>query len=151
MGLTISHGAWSGSYHAFHLWRAGLAEAADFPPLIAMKGFWRRSSPEAQMLLRGLHTINADPMIARCLPLDWGPYDADPLTVLLRHDDDRGVLTVAQAKKLVPRLKKLLPKLPPDGAAREKEGRLTDARAATRRFIKALERAIKANERLEFS
>lgn len=41
MGLSISHGAWMGSYSAFTAWRKRIAQVAGFPPLELMEGFYK--------------------------------------------------------------------------------------------------------------
>lgn len=78
---------------------------------------------------------------------DWPHIPADPLLILLTHQDCEGVIHAEHCSALADALEKLLPelsKLPPDG------GHIGDYKTKTQAFIAGLRKAAEANETVEF-
>lgn len=140
MGLDISHDCFSGPYSYFMRFRVELAKAAGIP-LWIMADFYRpdRFSPP----------VHSE--IAQFLPLSWKPYESDALCILLHHSDCEGTIGVEDCKKLLPRLKELLPIMAsaPEGYGYQ-EGEFRGLRNTLQRFIEGLEDAISQDEPISF-
>ncbi|HEY6021629.1 MAG TPA: hypothetical protein VIY48_17700 [Candidatus Paceibacterota bacterium] len=93
--LTISHGAWTGSYKDFTEWRNVLAKAAGYSTV---------GPPDLETPV-----IDWENFEDECFEGEWDETPDDPLLVLIVHYDDEGVIRVEQAEKLADRLTTLLP------------------------------------------
>lgn len=83
MGLDTTHDCWHGSYSTFAAWRAAVAKAAGYPPLLAMEGFGGERS--------------------------WASFKNDALTTLLNHSDCDGKISHKKCLPLAIRLEELIP------------------------------------------
>ena len=154
MGLDCSHGAWTGSYIVFHLWRKVIASAAGLPPLELMEGFYRPlNSTEfsGPTLYHGPQTNKAScgfgdrPYLAdidQGLPIKWESLKESALHELLYHSDCDGQIEPDRCGPIADSLEKLLPNL-------NDEHRLK-FRSTTIQFIDGLREAAASNEPLEF-
>lgn len=169
MGLDCSHGAWRGSYIAFHQWRTEIARLCGIP-LDFMESFYD-PNPNARsgimLLLRvaehdeqRLMVVQGYPkradddthiasvrMMLAAFPLKWESLRPDPIHYLLCHSDSKGYLTPSECRKVAARLEELLPLLPEKPAS----GHIGDWRVTTQKFIDGCRAAAAAKERLRFS
>ena len=156
MGLDTSHGAWHGSYGAFHRWRQRIAREAGFPPLDLMEDFWcGKSMTGLPMQIEWLpvdwdgSTADAERfwLTARDqLPLKWNEHATDKrLLPLLRHSDCEGDLPPAHCAMIADALEELIPKLDGDGG-----GHIGSWRHKTETFIAGCRAAAAAGEALIF-
>lgn len=82
MGLTTSHGCFSGGYSVFAQWRRAVAASAG-------------------IVLDNMDGFGGD--------VDWPTFQAEPLVVLLNHSDADGSIPSAVCDVLANRLAALLP------------------------------------------
>lgn len=159
MGLDTTHGCWHGAYSAFMRWREMLADAAGYPPLRLMEGFYQ---PEDWWFMTGRPDVTDPKMyrfhekpkglsyeierVMQSLPIRWDLFASDPLTVLLNHPDCEGEIEAQHCGPLADRLEALLPKIP-DG---EGGGHVGNWREKTKTFIDGLWRAAAAGEDVRF-
>lgn len=128
MSLSISHGAYSGSYGTFGTWRNAVAKAAGYQLAAG-------ADPELPELLTPvLDYAGLPPGAAEG---DWETEPEDVLLVLLAHADDTGHIRPDHAAALANRLDALLPEP-------------YDWLETTLRFILACRRAARLAEPLEF-
>lgn len=140
MGLRTTHDCWTGSYVFFAAWRAEIAKAAGFPPLLAMKGFCddEDSSPEQRSAKtvarwRGLQA-----------PIPWDAYADDPLAILLNHSDCDGEIAAEHCVPIAERLEVILPLLPTGDVGGESWWEITN------QFARGLRAAAAHGEAVEF-
>lgn len=145
MGLDISHGCWHGAYSAFSRWRDKIAEAAGY---LVRPVQW---TDDKHSFVNGRAYILLDwGAVTPAMNLgQWAADDPllvyDPLTVLLVHADDEGVIFPTQAGPLADELEALLPKLDGDGG-----GHVGNYRETTQKFIDGLRLAASKGETIEF-
>jgi hypothetical protein len=149
MGLRVSHGCWEGSYSTFSDWRSALADAAGFPPLVLMEGYyderqWVGMLPKVRFLETQPLFLKAQgqeqPIVGlKRLPIRWDYFKEDYLTVLLLHSDSEGQIEAALCGPLADRLEELIPKLPEVW------------QQYTRKFIDGLRRARESGQAVEFA
>lgn len=139
MGLSCSHGAWSGAYSAFHRWRCKLAEVAGLPPLDLMDGFYdpTRLTVDVRRVMSGL---------LGQLPIQWECFKPSPLHELLHHSDCEGTIPADRCGPIADALEELLPMLPHGDAG----GHIGNWKDKTETFIAGLRSAADAGESLEF-
>jgi hypothetical protein len=110
-------------------WRTKIAEAADFPPLGLMEGFYQRESWAA-----GARNSFEVEQVMKRLPLSWEKYcGEDPLVKLLYHSDCEGSLDAEDCGPIADRLTELLPLLEGDEG-----GHIGNLRQKTETFIAGL-------------
>lgn len=150
MGLDTTHNCWHGSYGAFNRWRETVARVAGY---LVRRVIWDEDMP-----LQDFQNMQ------KTVLLDWGAIKKkhyqgewagdekillyDPLVVLLVHSDCEGVISVREARMLLPRLASLVPKM----AQAESSGSCEIG--STRRlelFIQGLAAAIEVGEEVEFA
>lgn len=85
MGLCTTHGAWTGTHHAFNRWRSKIAQAAGYG-----RGDWG--------------DIAADKLLG-----EWDDVPQGPLQVLLAHSDSQGVIHPEHAAPLADALETFFP------------------------------------------
>lgn len=159
MGLDTSHGCWSGAYSAFSRWRTKLAEVAGFPPLLLMEHFFdekewwfmtRRPDVENPKMYKTSEPecgfSFAIEQAFKTLPIPWGHFESDPLTVLLNHSDCDGTIPASHCGPLADRLAGLIDKLPDDDGG----GHIGNWREKTQQFVDGLRAAAAAGEDVEF-
>lgn len=137
MGLSVSHGAWSGSCSYFNEWRRWLAGRVGVP-LMAMEGF----CDEFRAAHTNRYTGKADSWTYE--PLPWDMLRPDPLHVLLNHSDCDGSISVHDLPPLEMRLREVASECPSSADAE-------DWIDAAYRFADGCARAIDAGEDLLFS
>ena len=137
MGLDTSHNCWSGPYSSFMRWRRQIAEAAKWPPLDLMAGFYSEEYvPEDRLRTRPATDLDN---VRRQLPISWDPFKRDVLAILLNHSDCDGEIEWGHCAALADRLEGLVP------ALNDRE-----ALENTRQFIVGLRTAHDAGESVEF-
>ena len=163
MGLDTTHNCWHGPYSAFMRWRRAIAEAAGFPPLDIMEGFFDRDRIRSEADLPfDPHSWTRSSMILGMwrrghLPLAWEalrspPGGPDPrLISLLRHSDCDGEILAAECAPIADALEALLPRLDATVPHPGIERAVYDGvRAATVRFIAGLRDAAAKRENVVF-
>ena len=93
MGLIMSHGCYSGPYCGFHQWRLRLAKQIGLE-IVVDRGFTTWIVPW-------------DDMPDGASLGDWPVPPAEPLMILLAHEDDAGLIRPADAALLADRLVEL--------------------------------------------
>lgn len=136
MGLDTTHGCWHGAYSAFSRWRDGVALAAGYRVWPVQYAIGTRNT----IILDWGHLPEGH------LLGEWPETPADPLLVLLTHQDCEGVIHPRDAGPLADRLESLLDKLPEENDP----GHIGNWRACTCRFIAGLRLASNNNEDVVF-
>jgi len=146
VGLDTSHDCWHGPYSMFMRWRKWVAERAGYPPLELMYGFQCPLREELRAGPKFSPTYDLCPgqwfHVARQFPagIPWGPYEHDPLSILLSHSDSSGRIKWFECRRIAIRLGHVL-RGAPDGPRNPKmpERAIYDGeRPATLRFIRGL-------------
>lgn len=146
MGLDTTHGCWRGAYSAFMRWRRQIAFCCGIP-LDLMEGFFR---PPPTMLYKPAETaLGLTPIsdIIGALPLSWGLFRDDPITILLNHSDCEGEIKSADCAPLADRLEGILDQLPEEPGG----GHIGSWQDKTNAFISGLREAAASDEDVEFS
>lgn len=134
MGLDISHDCWHGPYSAFTHWRHAVARAAGYAvwPVKYEDG----TTMDCVMLDWG-HLPDGH------LQGEWDEIPADPLLILLTHQDCEGRIKSEHCSAVADALEAILPGM------NDSNG-FTPPAERTRRFIEGLRAAAKAGEDVEF-
>jgi hypothetical protein len=134
MGLDTSHDCWHGSYSSFSQWRRYLGELAriQYKSFEMDLGFkYKYMEPDIDWSIYTKQNIKGK----------WKETPKDPIMILICHSDCEGSIKIEQLKPLKDRLEELLPLMDP----------LNEYFIGkTKSFIKGLEKAIQANEDVEF-
>jgi hypothetical protein len=101
MGLSVSHGAYSGPYGVFGRFREAIAGAANIP-LPIMDGFY-----DDALDLFNANDCRLSRAMVRCIPLQWTTLAPDPIHALLNHSDCDGYIEHASLLPLAVRLEQL--------------------------------------------
>lgn len=146
MGLSCSHGFWSGPYSMFGRWRCALAHAAGYPVgRVALENGYRADVP----------LLDYASFSAAQIEGVWSAPPADALLVLLVHSDCSGEIAPAEAAALADRLEGLLPNLADTvmaqgGATWDGMPKVDLYEQWTRHAIEALRKAAKRGESIDF-
>ena len=149
MGLGISHDTWDGSYSAFHRWRKRIAQAANYPPLEIMEGYYKNDNFSIVKLSNYDDTkvLFKLPNIQEQLPIKWEGLKKSPLIILLTHSDCDGIISWRSCRGIARELEKILPNI---GEEEDGGGHVGNYRKKTKIFIEGLMNAYNAKENLRF-
>jgi len=139
MGLDTTHNAWHGPYGSFSRWREALVKAAGYETIL------RKDSTGYTYTDYDIPEWNDD-LTNDEVQGKWKRELDEPLIYLLWHSDCDGYIKPKQAKKIVKRLKELLPKL---SEASSYDRKFSD-RGRTEQFIAGLEAAIAEDKKVKF-
>ena len=153
MGLDISHNAWHGSYSAFNRWREKIAEAAGYPPLELMEGFYSEDGFNNPLSLLDNAYPKGDELamswvrrVRKRLPIKWDNFKQSALIDLLTHSDCEGHINWKRCSGIADELEKLLPLLPDEDAG----GHIGNWKETTSQFAAGCRLAFSKKERLHF-
>lgn len=148
MGLSVSHGCWSGSYGIFARWREAVARCIGID-LTRMQGF---HTPKMEAEIEHYRSIGAPAdLIEAFAKLQYHgqiPWKGviDPLRHLLDHSDCEGSIATVLCGPIADRLEAIVPLLPDEGS----DGMMS-VRGTTEKFVSGLRAAVAAGEDVEFS
>lgn len=152
MGLDTTHDCWHGAYSAFMRWREQIAEAAGFPPLKLMQGFFSWEEPGSISLVRSAVKERwGDEQYLQSafkgLPIKWTYFEKDPLSILLFHSDCDGEIDAKDCGPIADRLEEVLKSVP---ETTDLGGHVGNFHQKTRQFIEGLRDASSKGESVEF-
>lgn len=134
MGLDTSHDCWHGPYSAFTRWRNAVAKAA---------GYWVAPVEYLGGMKRETIILDWGHLPAGHLEGEWDEIPADPLLILLTHQDCEGRIKSEHCDALADALEAILPEM-------DDSGGITTPAERTRRFIAGLRSASASGEDVEF-
>ena len=141
MGLDVSHDCWSGAYSAFSRWRNEMARVAGYH--VRPVSYDDHGSYETVLIDWG-HLPDG------CLDGAWPETPADPLMVLIAHQDCEGSIFRDQQIPLAERLEELAPLVIEPEGWNGHVGRNGGFAACALQFAKGLRDAYAADETVEF-